>query len=290
MTDEELPAFWRNLGVPGVFDVHVHFMPVRVLHKVWAYFDAAEGRYGRPWPIAYRHDEEERLRLLRALGARRFTALLYPHKPAMAAWLNDWAAEFAARTPDSLHSATFYPEPEAAGYVAAAIDGGARVFKAHVQVGDYDPRDRLLDPVWGALAEAGVPVVVHCGSGPTPGRHTGVGPMSAVLARHPGLTVVIAHAGLPEYTDFLDLAAAYPRAYLDTTMVFTDFTEKLTPFPRAELPRLVDLGDRVLFGSDFPTIPHTYAHQVESLARLDLGDAWLRAVMWDNAAALFART
>ncbi|HEY9521938.1 MAG TPA: amidohydrolase family protein [Thermopolyspora sp.] len=288
MTDDELPAFWRDLGVPGVFDVHAHFMPERVLRKVWGYFDSAErGGYGRPWPITYRHDEDERLGRLRALGARRFTALLYPHKPGMAAWLNGWAAEFAARTPDAVHSATFHPEPSAARYVAEAIEAGARVFKAHVQVGDYDPRDRLLDPVWGLLSDAAVPVVVHCGSGPLPGRFTGIGPISEVLARHPGLTLVIAHAGLPEYADFLALAEEHPRVYLDTTMVFTDFTEVTTPYPRELLPRLARLADRVLFGSDFPNIPHPYAHQVAALAGLGLGEEWLRSVVWDNAATLF---
>ena len=57
----------------------------------------------------------------------------------MAESLNAWTADFAARTPDCLHSATFFPEPEAAVYVPAAIEAGARVFKAHVQVGGYDP-------------------------------------------------------------------------------------------------------------------------------------------------------
>jgi predicted TIM-barrel fold metal-dependent hydrolase len=67
-------------------------------------------------------------------------------------------------------------------------------------------------------------------------------------------------------------------------MVFTDF---LPPYPRELLPRLVDLGDRILLGTDFPTIPYPYAHQLESLARLDLGDDWLRKVCWDNGATLF---
>ena len=66
----------------------------------------------------------------------------------MAAWLNEWAAEFAAATPDCLHTATFYPEPDAAEYVRAAIGRGTRIFKAHIQVGDYDPADPLLDDVW----------------------------------------------------------------------------------------------------------------------------------------------
>ena len=45
-----------------------------------------------------------------------------------------------------------------------------RVFKVHVQVGGFDPRDPLLDAVWARLEEAGTPVVIHCGSGPLAGR------------------------------------------------------------------------------------------------------------------------
>jgi uncharacterized protein len=53
------------------------------------------------------------------------------------------------------------------------------------------------------------------------------------------------------------------------------------------LPRLADLGDKMLLGSDFPTIPYAYLHQLESLDQLDLGEHWLRAVCWDNGARLF---
>jgi predicted TIM-barrel fold metal-dependent hydrolase len=69
-------------------------------------------------------------------------------------------------------------------------------------------------------------------------------------------------------------------------MVATPFTEAMMPLP-AELPRrLADLGDRVVLGSDFPNIPHPYATQLDSLVRLDLGDDWLRAVLWSNGARL----
>jgi hypothetical protein len=279
-------AFWRDLGLPGLVDVHTHFMPPNVLAKVWAFFEDGRADVGAPWPIAYPLPEEERVAVLRAFGVRTFSALLYPHKPGMAAWLNSWAAGFAARTPDALHSATFFPEPGAGAYVTEAIGAGARLFKAHLQVGGYDPRDELLDPVWGLLAEAGVPVIVHCGSGPTPGTHTGPGPISGVLARHPRLTAIIAHLGAPEYGDFLELAERYPGVYLDTTMTFTDFMERLAPFPAALRPRLAAMADRILLGSDFPNIPYPYLHQLQALARLDLGAGWLRAVCHDNAARL----
>ncbi|MFF1693722.1 amidohydrolase family protein [Streptomyces sp. NPDC058257] len=279
--------FWERLGLPGLIDVHTHFMPERVLSKVWDYFDSAGPLTGVKWPIAYRHEEDQRLAILREFGVRAFTSMVYPHKAGMAEWLNGWAVDFARRTPDCLHTATFFPEPGAQAYVRDAVDAGARVFKSHVQVGAYDPNDAALDPVWGLLAEAGVPVVTHCGSGPAPGKHTGPEPIGRLLARHPRLRLVVAHMGMPEYVDFLDLAERYDEVRLDTTLTFTDFSEEFSPFPRAELPRLADLGDRILLGSDFPNIPHAYVHQLHALERLGLGDDWLRAVCHGNAAELF---
>jgi hypothetical protein len=286
-TDADVPAFWRALGLPGLLDTHVHFMPDNVLAKVWAYFDAAGPMVGRRWPIEYRWEEDARLARLRALGVRRFPSLLYPHKPGMAEWLNEWAAQFAVRVPECWPTATFFPEPSAGRYVVGAIEAGARVFKAHVQVGGYDPRDELLAPVWGALADAGVPVVVHVGNGPVPGAHTGAKVFAEVLAEHPQLTAIVAHLGMPEYAEFLDLARRHERVYVDTTMVFVDFTEASMPFPPELRPALVELAGKVLLGSDFPNIPHSYAHQLAALARLDLGDDWLRAVCWHNAARLY---
>jgi predicted TIM-barrel fold metal-dependent hydrolase len=286
---EQLRAYAGRLGIPGVVDVHVHFMPERVLRKVWHYFDTVPPEHGMAWPVHYRVEEETRVELLDALGVVAYTSLAYPHKAGMAAWLNDWCAEFASRHPRCARSATFYPEPEAAAYVKAALDAGAKVFKSHVQVGAYDPTDRLLEPVWGMLAESGTPVVCHCGSGPFPGDYTGPGPIGAVLARHPELTLVVAHCGTPEYAKFLELVERYPNVHLDTTMAFTDFLEETAPFPRDLLPRLRDAGDRVVLGTDFPNIPYPYVHQLEALERLGLGDDWLRAVLFVNGARLLGR-
>ncbi|MFE3514000.1 amidohydrolase family protein [Streptomyces sp. NPDC059166] len=284
---DEVLRFQERLGLPGLIDVHTHFMPERVLSKVWAYFDSAGPLTGLEWPITYRRDEDERLALLRSFGVLRFTSMLYPHKPGMAAWLNGWAAGFADRVPDCLHTATFFPEEGAERYVREAVEAGARVFKSHLQVGAYDPNDPLLDRVWGLLDEAGVPVVTHCGSGPAPGAFTGPGPMGRLLSRHPRLRLVVAHMGMPEYAEFLDLALRYPEVRLDTTMAFTDFTEDFMPFPASERGRLSDLGDRILLGTDFPNIPYPYAHQLHALERLGLGDDWLRAVCHGNAHKLF---
>lgn len=286
-SDADIPAYWRSLGLPGIIDTHTHFLPPRMQEKVWAYFDHGSDNYGTEWPVVYRLPEADRVELLRSWGVRAFPSLPYPHKPGMASWLNDEAAKFAAGVPEALASATFFPEPGVLSYVQAALDAGTRIFKAHVQVGAFDPRDELLTPVWGLLAEAAVPVVVHCGSGPLPGAHTGPDPFAGVLAAHPSLVAIIAHAGMPEYGAFLDLVSSYDRVYLDTTMVATDFTEALMPLPADVAARYADFGDRILFGSDFPSIPHSYAHQLASVHRLGLDSEWLRAVLHGNAARLF---
>ncbi len=285
-TDREIPEYLGRLGIPGLADLHVHFLPEAMQRKVWAFFDRAVTEYGTAWPITYRLAEAERLRLLRSFGVRAIPALTYPHKAGMAQWLNEWCAEFARRVPDGVHCATLYPEPGVGDYVAAAIADGARLFKMHVQVGVFAPDDPLLDPAWEALAGSRIPVVIHAGSGPTPGPYTGPELVESLLRKHPTLTLVIAHLGMPEYHQFADLVERYGRVHLDTTMAATDFTEHLAPMPADYPRRLRDLGDRVVLGSDFPNIPYCYAHQIEALARLDLGDEWMRKVLWDNGRRL----
>jgi predicted TIM-barrel fold metal-dependent hydrolase len=285
-------ADWvRDLGLPGLVDLHVHFLPESVLRKVWGYFDHAEEHYGMPWPVRYRFDEQQRLELLRSFGVRAFAPLVYPHKPGMAEWLIDWIGEFVERTPDAVRTATFFPEPGAADYLAQALEQGARCVKAHVQVGGYDPRAPELKDVWGLLAESGVPVVVHCGHGPLRGPHTGLDVFGEVLAAHPNLTAVLAHAGMPEFDLALELVHRYPRVQLDTTMVGTPFTESFNPLPADWPARLADVADRVVLGTDFPNIPYDYAQQLTAIAdwaaRDDrLGEDFLRRVLHDNPAAL----
>jgi uncharacterized protein len=291
VTGVERLSDWVASVVPdGLLDLHTHFMPERVLRKVWAYFDEASRHYGVRWPVYYRLPEEERLAVLRGLGVTTFAPLVYPHRPGMAAWLNDWIADFADRTPGALRTATFYPDPDVEAYLTGAVEAGARVVKVHLQVGAFDPRDPVLDPVWGLLADAAVPVVVHCGDGPVPGPYTGIAVFEQVLRRHPRLVAVLAHAGMPDYDGALDLLARYPRVHLDTTMVGTAFTEAIAPLPPDWTARLASVADRVVLGTDFPNIPYAYGEQIDAIGHWAqdgrLGEPFLRAVLLETAAAL----
>jgi uncharacterized protein len=289
--DPDVAAWTAALGLDGLIDMHVHFLPDQVMTKVWAFFDQVAERYGTPWPVHYRLPQDERIAVLRALGVRVFAPLVYPHKPGMADWLNRWVAEFAAAVPEAVPTATLFPEPGVAGYLARALDEGARCVKVHVQVGGFDPRDPLLDTAWGLLAEAGVPVVVHCGHGPVAGPYTGLDVFGAVLRAHPRLVAVLAHAGLPDYGDALALVQRYPRVHLDTTMVGVPFTDAFAPLPPDWPARVADVADRLVFGTDFPNIPYDYATQLRAIvgwaaAEDRLGAAFLRAVLHGTPARL----
>ena len=166
--DGEVPAFWQTLGLPGLADVHTHFLPPRMLRRVWEYFDAAGPLVGVSWPIRYKWSDEERVAHLRGMGVRMFSALAYAHRPDMAADLNGWTMAFAKATPGCLPSATFFPEPGVAGYVREALDAGARIFKVHLQVGGFSPADPLLDGGVGAAGRGG-----GAGGGPRRARAGG---------------------------------------------------------------------------------------------------------------------
>jgi predicted TIM-barrel fold metal-dependent hydrolase len=290
--EPEVTPFWRDLGLPGLFDVHVHFLPPNIQARVWAQFDQAGPKIGRDWPIRYRGSHQERVEQLRGFGVRRFSALPYAHRPGIASYLNGWAREFAAEVPECLWSATFYPEPECATYVGELLGAGVEILKLHTQVGEFRLDDPLMDKAFGLVEDAGTPVVIHVGSGPVGNEFTGPEHLERLLRRHPRLTAIVAHMGAPEYAEFLGLVETHENLRLDTTMVFTEFFDREAPYPDDLLPRLADLGDRVLLGSDFPTIPYPYLAQLTGIQRLGerhpgLGEDWLRRVCWHNGMELF---
>ena len=287
LTDDALPAFAADLGLPGFFDVHAHFMPDSMQQAVWAHFDELTDP---PWPIRYRFDEDERMASLAKLGIIRHTALAYAHRPGVAAWLNDHTLALAARHPQVVPTFTLYPEPEAAEYVAAALEAGGRCVKVHLQVGKFDLTDPLLTEAWTALERARTPIVIHLGAvddGSGGAEFCGAGPLWRLLDRHPEIRPIVAHLGAPrDAAELFDRAAELPELRFDTAMAVIPTVQIWTPPPW--LPeRLADLGDRILFGSDYPTIPLAVADQVAALVGFGLGDDWLRKVLWENGAALF---
>jgi uncharacterized protein len=285
MTDDEVPAFLAALGIPGIIDAHVHFLPDNLQEAVWRWFD----RLAPPWPVAYRSPAAERVAVLARVGVQHHTALAYAHRPGMLRYLNDHTLGLAAEIPAVIPTFTIFPEPGVGAETARCLVAGGRCVKVHLQVGGFDAVDPLLDDAWRQLADAGTPIVMHAGAvadGSGNERWCGPEPVRRLLARYPGLRLVIAHMGTPDEDAFVDMAERHQGLWLDTAMIFTD-PPYLGPTPLHLVDRLRSLGDRIVFGSDFPTIPHPFAAQVSGLAALRLGDDWLRDVLWHNGRRLF---
>jgi uncharacterized protein len=284
-TDSEVAPFVRSLGLEGSIDIHVHALPPKLQEAVWAYFDRLDDP---PWPITYRDDEATRFATLRDLGVIAHTTLAYGHRRGVAEWCNEHTLALADERPQVIPTFTFHAEPEAAAYVERAIARGGRIAKVHLQVGRFEVTDPTLDEVWPQLSASGIPVVIHASAVyGVDGGHEYCGPdvVRALLERHPDVTVVVAHLGAPDCEGFLTLAEQVPDLWLDTTMVLTD-PPYFPPYPAELLARLAAIHDRVLFGSDFPSIPHPYVAQVRGLALLELDLAGVRAVLHDNAVRL----
>lgn len=285
LSDDEVAPFVAGLGLPGIIDTHVHFMPDAIQQAVWRHFDALEPT----WPVAYREPAEDRLDILGRLGVRHHTALAYAHRPGTAAWLNQHTMALGTEVAQVIPSFTIYPEPGMDDEVAACLAAGGACVKVHLQVGRFDANDPLLDGSWAQLETAGTPVVIHAGAvddGSGGEAWCGPDPVARLLERFPGLRLVVAHLGAPDFGAFLDLARRHPLVMVDTAMVFGS-EGRLGSLPDDLPDRLAALGDRVVWGSDFPTIPSSYGIQMTALIALGLGEDWYRAVLWHNPARLF---
>lgn len=168
-------------------------------------------------------------------------------------------------------------------------DQGARGFKLHPTVQGFDPTDEAIRPLWAALEQLAVPVIVHTGqTGVGAGTPGGYGfrtrlsdPMllDDVLAEHPALQIVLAHPSVPWVDEQISVATHKGNAWID----LSGWSPKYFP---TQLVRAANsyLQDKILFGSDFPVI--TPDRWLGDFAALELKDEVRPKILKDNAVRL----
>jgi len=140
-----------------------------------------------------------------------------------------------------------------------AIELGVRGFKFHPTVQAFDPSSPEYTPLFSAIEELGLPIIVHTGqTGAGAGLPGGWGfrlslsnPMllDDVAARHPDLQIVMAHPSVPWQDEALSVATHKANAWIDLSGWS----------PKYFAPSLVRaartyLKHKVLFGTDFPAL------------------------------------
>jgi hypothetical protein len=143
---------------------------------------------------------------------------------------------------------------DAAAEVRKAADLGVRALKVHPPHMAFEPNAYLhgLDALRALYEEAQrlrLPVMIHTGTSIFPGARSRTGePMAVddVAVDFPDLTIVIAHGGRPLWMEqAFFLVRRFPNVFMDVSSI---------P-PRAVLryfPRLAEIADKVLYGSDWP--------------------------------------
>jgi uncharacterized protein len=286
-----LPDYLRG----RIIDMHAHFFPPQLFASIWEWFAA------RTWKINYRDDPDGLARTLQGFGVERFVTYNYAHRPGVATGLNRWTAEFAARNPSALPFATVFPGD--GGNVAMLEElfdeHGFLGIKIQPLVSDFYPDDERIRPVYRLLAERGKILAVHAGTAPVANQYVGADHFEPVMRRFPEMKVIVAHMGAFEFDRFFAMARTYPGLYLDTSVNFIDegLMKDLVArgeFPPLKLPgkdaydrsALLELSDRILFGSDYPNIPYDYEACIQGVLALDLGEEFNRGVFYGNAAKL----
>ena len=275
-----------------IFDVHIHVQPWEMVKpEALALID--DTAHANAKDIL--SSPESVLRYLDAEGVERACCINYvsPDVMGFSRDVNDWIADFTKDHRDRLvavGSVNPLHEMNVRDEIRRVLDLGIGLIKIHPPHQLFSPnayRGELwqLAEIYRECEERGVPVMFHTGTSIFPrARNVYADPMPIddVAIDFPRLNIILAHAGRPLYgeTAFF-LARRHRNVNLDISGI---------P-PRALLrfvPRVADIADKVLWGTDWPSPGVTSMRRnVEEFRALGLGETVERKILWDNATRLF---
>jgi predicted TIM-barrel fold metal-dependent hydrolase len=276
-----------------VFDCHVHVQPWEQMHAPTRALMTA-GRRDLAEIQQALGDPAELLRLMDREGVERAALINYvaPEVMGFDASANEWVARYVGGHEDRLlavgsvhprHAADAGAETRrifALGIRMLKIHPPHQLFAANAYLGELPG----LGEVYAEAERAGRPVMIHTGTSVFPGaRNRFADPMAVddVAVDFPALKIILAHAGRPLYMDTASfLARRHPNVHLDLSGIPP---KKLLEY----LPRLEDLSDHCLWGTDYPSPGvASMKKNVEDFRTLPLTEAAMQRILWDNAAAL----
>ncbi len=276
-----------------VFDCHVHVQPWEQMHPQTRALMTA-GRRDLAEIQQALADPAELLRLMDREGVERAALINYvaPEVMGFDASANDWVARYVRGHEDRLFAVgSVHPR-----HVADAGAETRRVFALGIRMLKIHPPHQLfaanahlgelpgLAEVYAEAARAGRPVMIHTGTSIFRGaRNRYADPMAVddVAVDFPALKIILAHAGRPLYMDTaMFLARRHPNVHFDVSGIPP---KKLLEY----LPRLEDLSDRCLWGTDYPSPGvASMKKNVDDFLALPLSEAAKKRILWDNAEAV----
>ncbi len=208
--------------------------------------------------------------------------------------VNDWIANFTRGHRDRLLPVgSVHPglECDVRGETRRVLDLGIRMIKIHPPHQEFAPNAHRYDlpqlaEIYRECEAREVPVMFHTGTSIFPrARNVFADPMPVddVAVDFPRLPIILAHAGRPLYgeTAFF-LARRHTNVHLDISGIPP---KAMTRY----VPRLVEIAEKVLWGTDWPAPGVTSLRKnIEEFRALGYGETVERKVLWDNAAKIFS--
>lgn len=277
-----------------VTDAHIHVQPWWEL-KEQVLAVMTRGRDDLDELQAIMKSPQHLLRRLDADGIERAVLVNYPSPDLMGFThrVNEYVAEYCKAAPERLiPMGGVHPRfvEDAAAEVRRAADAGVRALKIHPPHMAFEANAYLhgLDGLRAIYEEAQrlrLPVMIHTGTSIFPGARSRNGePMAVddVAVDFPDLTLVIAHGGRPLWMEqAFFLVRRFPQVYMDVSSI---------P-PKAILryfPRLAEVADKVLYGSDWPAPGvRSMAQNLADFRSLHLPDAAFVKILDANARKVF---
>ena len=198
--------------------------------------------------------------------------------------------EICAQVPDFfIPFASVHPllDAEPADLLEEYVRRGVAGLKLYPSYQFFYPNDERVYPLYEICTRAGIPVLLHIGSSVIPGtrlKYCDPLHLDDVAVDFPELNIVMAHGGRGFWYDACAfLASHFPNVYIDVTGLVPQYL--LEHFPKLEA-----LADKFIFGSDWPAMPKSVAHNVTAIERLGLSDGALEKIFHHNAARLLKLT
>lgn len=174
----------------------------------------------------------------------------------------------------------------AAELAALVRDYDFKGIKLYPPYQHHYPNDARMYPLYATAEELGLPVLVHTGSSVFKGARIKYADpllLDDVAIDFPDLSILLAHCGRPFwYEQAWWMARRHPNVYLEVSGLPG---RKLLEY----MPRLGELPDKVVYGSDWPGMPSLTAN-VEAIRSLPLTEQAKQAILYDNAARILRQS
>ena len=208
-------------------------------------------------PDGYACSSAELTGSLERIDARAF---VFPmHEPEGYSAANDMVIEEAEASGGRLFPfARLNPHDDALAEAERALGRGARGIKLHPRAEQFTLDHPGLQPVFALANERHLPVMVHAGRGiPALGRHS-----VDATGRHPGMRLILAHAGISDLAWIWRETPDHPNLFFDTSW--------WSPSDVQALFALVAPG-QILMASDAPYGSPTWATVMSARNALQVG-------------------